>query len=105
MVKKTQIVNRDNIEVPVGTIEDFKRPNHTDFMDSSELAKAKFNGQRHNSITNDWELWIDGEVVRSVTEMQVKLNPQAINEALESFFGLEDVQPDVAELKRFRKEN
>lgn len=41
--------------------EDFKRPNHPDFMDASELRKEGFSGVRINSLSQDWEIWIDGE--------------------------------------------
>lgn len=46
----------------VGKSEEFKRPDHYDFMDSSELAKIKWSGMRHNSISHRMELWIEGVV-------------------------------------------
>ena len=46
----------------VGKTEEFKRPDHYDFMDSSELKKIEWSGVRHNSITHRMELWIVGEV-------------------------------------------
>lgn len=42
-------------------MEDFKRPNHTDFMTSSELSKIKFSGIRKNSISGCIEMWLEGE--------------------------------------------
>ena len=36
-------------------MEDFKRPDHPDFMDSSELKKAKWSGIRNNSLSGDLE--------------------------------------------------
>ncbi len=47
--------------------EEFKRPNHSDFMDSSELKKAKFSGVRINQISQSQELWIEGEVKISLS--------------------------------------
>lgn len=46
----------------VGKTEEFKRPDHYDFMDASELRKVKWSGLRHNSISHRMELWIDGVV-------------------------------------------
>lgn len=83
-------------------MEDFKRPDHPDFMTSSELKAANFSGQRVNSVTGDWELWVQGECVRRVTQAEVKRDGQAINKAMAEYFGLEEVQPDLANLKRFR---
>lgn len=55
--------------------EDFKRPNHPDFMTSSELAKAKWSGVRQNEILREWEFWILGEIKARVTEAQAQQNP------------------------------
>lgn len=44
--------------------EEFKRPDHYDFMDSTELREAKWSGVRHNSLTHRMELWIVGEMKR-----------------------------------------
>jgi len=41
-------------------MENFKRPDHPDFMDSTELATMRFTGMRHNSISDYMEVWIDG---------------------------------------------
>lgn len=98
-----QIVNKDNIVIPSGTMEDFKRPNHPDFMLASELKAANFSGLRVNSISKDMELWVRGEKVKSISESDIGFDPQAINKAVAEYFGLDEVQPDVADLKRFRK--
>jgi hypothetical protein len=41
---------------------EFKRPNHADFKDSFELKKENFSGIRRNSLTREWEIWVEGEV-------------------------------------------
>lgn len=41
---------------------EFKRPDHPDFMDSSELKKKEFSGVRVNKISNEWEIWTVGEL-------------------------------------------
>ena len=43
-------------------MEDFKRPDHNDFKDFYELTKDKFSGVRHNSISNEIEIWVLGEI-------------------------------------------
>lgn len=42
--------------------ENFKRPDHNDFRDHSELKKLAFTGVRHNSVTREWEIWLEGEI-------------------------------------------
>lgn len=82
-------------------MEDFKRPNHPDFMDSSELKKIQWSGFRHNSITDCGEIWVLGEVKESISAQQVALNPLAINEAYERVFELEEVMPDTQAAKDY----
>jgi hypothetical protein len=98
-----QVVNKEDIVVPEGTIENFNRPKHNDFSTDSELRDKKFSGTRSNSVTGDFEFWILGEKVKAVTALQASANPKAINEAYEEVFALASVQPDIAELKAFRK--
>lgn len=47
--------------------EGFKRPNHPDFMTSEELKKKEFSGVRKNDIALQWEFWILGDMVRTVS--------------------------------------
>ena len=75
-------------------IEDFKRPDHPDFMDSSELRKMEFSGVRYNKIGNCMELWVLGEVVKSVSDTEIKFNPNALNDAYAEHFGLEKVRTE-----------
>lgn len=42
--------------------ENFKRPDHPDFMDSSELKKKEFSGVRLNKISQEWEIWTVGDL-------------------------------------------
>ncbi len=51
-----------------GKTESFKRPNHPDFMTSSELKKMEWTGVRQNEITREWEFWIVGEIKERVHE-------------------------------------
>lgn len=82
-------------KAPAGTMEDFKRPDHPDFMTSSELKAKQWSGIRHNSITDTAEIWILGNLEETITATQVQLNPLAINEAFERLFALAEVMPDT----------
>lgn len=41
-------------------MEEFKRPDHPDFMTSNELYVASFTGIRHNSLSGYMEIWVEG---------------------------------------------
>ena len=97
-----QIVNKEGIVIPQGTMEDFNRPNHADFMTHSELVARKFSGLRHNCLNNDAEIWIEGEIQASVTELAISLDPDALNKAFEKVFALGDVMPDHAQARASR---
>jgi len=74
--------------------EDFKRPNHADFMDSIELKKIEFSGIRHNSIGNCMEIWILGEVTDSISNLAIQLNPNALTDAYRDRFNLHEVKEE-----------
>jgi hypothetical protein len=71
-------------------MEDFKRPNHPDFMDSSELAKLGFTGLRNNSLTNYAEVWIDG--VKKLEMPAHSYGTAEWNKAYAELFGLHNVE-------------
>lgn len=66
--------------------EEFKRPDHPDFMDSSELKAIEFTGVRLNKLAAQYEFWIVGKVVRTVTEQELRRNPDALNLAHQEVF-------------------
>lgn len=68
--------------------EEFKRPNHPDFMTSSELKKAEWSGVRQNELSREWEFWIVGEIVRRVHEDVVIKDPHALTRAHMEIFGM-----------------
>lgn len=88
MDAKHRILDKSKVVIPSGTIEDFKRPNHPDFMDSSELKKAQWSGVRHNTIAAQTEIWVNGEILASVSDLLAAANPNAIEEAYIQVFGL-----------------
>ena len=63
--------------------EEFKRPSHYDFMMTSELKAAGFSGIRHNSISNDVEIWILGEIRQKISKADIELNPYLVEETWE----------------------
>lgn len=69
------------------TREGFERPNHPDYMDSSELKKTKFSGTRHNRITDEFEIWTLGDLRAHVPVRDV----EACKKAYQDVFGIEDV--------------
>jgi len=79
-------------QFPSADKQTFKRPDHPDFLTTSELKKAEFSGLRNNSITNDMEIWILGEIVKIVTKQMVAADPEALNKAYAEVFALEDVK-------------
>jgi hypothetical protein len=83
-------------------MEDFKRPNHPDFMTSSELKKAEWSGIRHNSISEACEIWLLGTIQASISPQMVELNNHAIDEAYAEVFALKEVRPDIPELKAYK---
>jgi len=77
-----QIVNKDSISIPQGTMEDFNRPDHSDFKDRMELQKEKWSGVRANSISGDIEFWVLGEIKRACKSQEEILR------AYQDIFGL-----------------
>lgn len=69
--------------------EEFKRPDHTDFMTSSELRAKEFSGVRLNSITQNQELWIRGIIKLSMPLAQV---PHQWDKQYAEIFGLYEVE-------------
>lgn len=67
-------------------IDDYKRPDHNDFKDFYELRKEKFSGIRHNSISQEIEIWLDGEIKGRCAENNVDEYQRLYNE----IFGLRD---------------
>lgn len=60
------------------TTDDFKRPNHPDFMTTAELKAFNFTGLRENKLASQFELWIVGEVVNTVSFEETMKDPFAV---------------------------
>ena len=68
---------------------DSKRPDHPDFMTHGELKKHGFSGVRHNSISQEVEIWAGGELKETVPKTALILDAQlAIAQAIERVFGI-----------------
>lgn len=70
------IIIKGKTPIPVGTMTDFKRPDHYDFMTHSELKKAKWSGIRHNSVGLCMEIWINGDMTSTMSDENVRKNPR-----------------------------
>lgn len=68
--------------------EEFKRPNHHDFMTTSELKQARFSGTRNNNLTQMIEIWMDGEILEMAAISEVKKDPLWIQKIYNKHFGL-----------------
>lgn len=68
--------------------EEFKRPSHYDFMVASELKAEQFSGIRHNSITNDVEIWILGEIRQKISRADLEVNPYLIEDTWTKLFAV-----------------
>lgn len=71
---------------------EFKRPTHNDFKDSSELKAEKFTGVRKNSLNGEIEIWTEGDLRASISELQLKVNPYAYAEKYAEVFALEGME-------------
>lgn len=71
---------------------DFKRPNHADFLDSSELKKMEFSGIRHNNLIQTMEIWTLGDLRGSIPDHEVLLYPEKFNALYADIFGLNGVE-------------
>lgn len=98
-----QIVNKDSIVIPEGTMEDFKRSNHPDFATSSELREQGFSGLRHNSLSDNAEIWLLGEVKAAISREAVRIDPHAIDKAFAEIFALNEVRPNLPELISYKQ--
>ena len=65
---------------------EFKRPDHPDFMLSSELKAAEFTGVRQNEISREWEFWIVGEIKARVPETEA--TPQKLHDTHLELFAM-----------------
>lgn len=68
--------------------EDYKRSNHNDFATSSELKERKFSGMRMNTISRQWELWVQGEVKETLNAGNGKPTDEEIEAVFRKVFGL-----------------
>lgn len=97
-----QIVDKSSVIIPSGTMEDFKRPNHPDFATSLELKEQQWTGVRHNSVAECMEVWLLGEVKKTITPRMLATNLHAIDEAIAEVFALDEVRPYSAQLIAFK---
>jgi hypothetical protein len=73
-------------------MENFKRPDHPDFMDSSELAGIEFSGLRHNSISDYMEFWVLGRKLFELSSLEYRLYPEKWAALYEEHLGCNQVE-------------
>jgi len=86
---------------PIKPTEGYQRSSHPDFADTAELVKMQFSGQRVNSISGYYEIWIKGKIRKELSAAQIEANPMAVTEAIAEVFALDHVAPDTAEARNF----
>lgn len=69
------IITRDGHSV--GKTEEYKRSDHADFAYASELRDRNFSGIRDNQMAQMRELWLDGNLVGSLSYTRMALDPTA----------------------------
>jgi len=73
--------------------EEFRRPDHNDFMTTSELAKCRFSGVRDNVLASQYEIWVAGKAEVTVTYLAVAADPLALTKAYSELFGITKASP------------
>lgn len=53
-----------------------------------ECQKAGFSGVRRDEIGGCYEIWLLGSVARTITDMQIEMNPNAMAKEYEDLFQL-----------------
>ena len=83
------IIVKGRSKAPAGTMEDFQRPSHPDFLDSSELKKMEFSGIRENSITSEVEIWTVGDLRFHMSKALAEQKPEIFAEAYGRIFQID----------------
>ncbi len=85
--KLNSIIRRTN-EYGYSASGEFKRPNHPDFMLTSELRGSDFSGVRKNEVALQYEFWIAGEIKRTASFEAVNLDNTLMPRIHLELFGL-----------------
>jgi len=82
---------KGKIKPPPGTWNDkITRPTHPDFATAKELKDLEYTGLRHNSLTNEIEIWTLGDIrARAPADDKKK-----VAETYAAVFGIEEVAFD-----------
>jgi hypothetical protein len=65
-----------------------KRSSHPDFMTSSELKASSFSGIRFNTLTEEREIWIMGNLEGRMSEQEAQREPLKWHSLYESIFAM-----------------
>lgn len=75
----------------VGKSEEYKRSSHSDFATGKELSEANFSGVRHNSLANQLEIWVLGNLAGAMAYELAQSRPDLWESLYRDVFGLNDV--------------
>ena len=64
-------------------------------MTRLECTKEEFSGIRQCNISLNHEIWIQGKMVKEVSEQAIAINPNAVADAYRDAFGFHDDQVQV----------
>lgn len=73
--------------------EEVKRPDHPDFLTTSELKAKEWSGVRLNSLIDTFEFWVAGSVVKTLAASIVKKDYMALERAHVELFGISTAHP------------
>jgi len=73
--------------------EDVKRPDHPDFLTSSELKAKEWSGVRLNSLIDTFEFWVAGEVRKTIAAELVRADYMLLEKAHVELFGISTAHP------------
>lgn len=73
---------------PKAKTGDYKRSAHDDFATSAELKQREFFGWRENKLTEKFELWIKGGIVREVSFVAVMMDKDALEKVFAEYTGI-----------------
>ena len=65
-----------------------KRPDHNDFRTTYELKGVKFSGMRDNTLAGQYEIWVAGEILGTVSHEAASSDPLALTKKYADVFAI-----------------
>lgn len=87
--KKSIVHDNINMKAPDKQItEEIRRPDHADYMTTAELKDMEFSGLRYNTLIETVEIWLLGNLERSISAPGCQPDPKKLNDAYIEVFGI-----------------